>query len=291
MLENIISTLLYGLSIACVLSLIAIGLSLIFGFTGVINLTHGSFYALGAYILFAILEGFTGSNVKVIFLIGALLAFVVTMAIGIFFERLLIRHLYGKDVNDAIIVTFALQLIFISIIKQIWGVTPKPVLDPIGLILQFPGINISIPVYRIFIIIVTCVIYLCVYLFLTKTMLGKVIIAGIEDMEGVKILGINPSKALSVMFALGVALASLGGALNAPLTMVHPYMGFDILLYSFAIVAVGGLANIKGTFVAAVIIGESMAIASQIMGAAVTIVPFIILIMIFALKPEGLFGA
>jgi len=275
---------LYGLSLGFIYALIAIGLSLIFGYMGILNVAHGTFYALGAYLVYTTLK--TTDN----FWLGVLVGFSIVTLLGAILERTFMRRLYGKDVVYTLVMTLGLELIFIDAIKITWGLEPKPIGDPIQVSLIIPVLGISFPMYRLVVIFVGLILYVGLWLFLTRTMVGKVVIAGIEDLSGIQALGINPLRTFTLIFALGAGLAAVGGALYSPIIMPFPYMGFEIILYSFAIVVMGGLANLKGTLIAAIITGEAVAITGYVYSSATAVIPFIILVVVLAVKPEGLFG-
>jgi branched-chain amino acid transport system permease protein len=275
---------LYGLSLGFIYALIAIGLSLIFGYMGILNVAHGTFYALGAYLVYTTLK--TTDN----FWLGVLVGFSIVTLLGAILERTFMRRLYGKDVVYTLVMTLGLELIFIDAIKITWGLEPKPIGDPIQVSLIIPVLGISFPMYRLVVIFVGLILYVGLWLFLTRTMVGKVVIAGIEDLSGIQALGINPLRTFTLIFALGAGLAAVGGALYSPIIMPFPYMGFEIILYSFAIVVMGGLANLKGTLIAAIITGEAVAITGYVYSSATAVIPFIILAVVLAVKPEGLFG-
>lgn len=284
MMDVVFLIALYGLSLGFIYALIAIGLSLIFGYMGILNVAHGTFYALGAYLVYTTLK--TTDN----FWLGVLVGFSIVTLLGAILERTFMRRLYGKDVVYTLVMTLGLELIFIDAIKITWGLEPKPIGDPIQVSLIIPVLGISFPMYRLVVIFVGLILYVGLWLFLTRTMVGKVVIAGIEDLSGIQALGINPLRTFTLIFALGAGLAAVGGALYSPIIMPFPYMGFEIILYSFAIVVMGGLANLKGTLIAAIITGEAVAITGYVYSSATAVIPFIILVVVLAVKPEGLFG-
>jgi branched-chain amino acid transport system permease protein len=283
-MDVVFSIALYGLSLGFIYALIAIGLSLIFGYMGILNVAHGTFYALGAYLVYTALK--TTGN----FWLGVPVGFSIVTLLGAMLERTFMRRLYGKDIVYTLVMTLGLQLIFIDTIKIIWGLEPKPIGDPIQVSLIIPVLGVSFPMYRLVVIFVGLILYVGLWLFLTRTMVGKVVIAGIEDLSGIQALGINPLRTFTLIFALGAGLAAVGGALYSPIIMPFPYMGFEIILHSFAIVVMGGLANLKGTLIAAIITGEAVAITGYVCSSATAVVPFVILAVVLAVKPEGLFG-
>lgn len=278
-----ILVLIYGLSFGCILAIISVGLSLTYGLMKVLNIGHAILYALGAYMLYTIIFYFQGN-----FLYGVLAAIGFTAVIGFIEEKTLIRRLYGKDIDFSILVTYAVVYIVTDLIKMAWGLEPKPVADPIAI--SFPVFGASVPVYRLLIIIVTVAVYLGLNIFLKRTMIGKIIRAGLEDRESLQALGIDPSRSFIVIFFLGSLLAGLGGALYAPIIMVHPYMGHEIIPLTFATVVTGGIGSLKGSLIGGIILGLSTSIGAFIYGPIVQAMPYIAMLVVLAIKPSGIFG-
>lgn len=278
-----ILVLIYGLSFGCILAIISVGLSLTYGLMKVLNIGHAILYALGAYMLYTIIFYFQGN-----FLYGVLAAIGFTAVIGFIEEKTLIRRLYGKDIDFSILVTYAVVYIVTDLIKMAWGLEPKPVADPIAI--SFPVFGASVPVYRLLIIIVTVAVYLGLNIFLKRTMIGKIIRAGLEDRESLQALGIDPSRSFIVIFVLGSLLAGLGGALYAPIIMVYPYMGHEIIPLTFATVVTGGIGSLKGSLIGGIILGLSTSIGAFIYGPIVQAMPYIAMLVVLAIKPSGIFG-
>jgi len=278
-----ILVLIYGLSFGCILAIISVGLSLTYGLMKVLNIGHAILYALGAYMLYTIIFYFQGN-----FLYGVLAAIGFTAVIGFIEEKTLIRRLYGKDIDFSILVTYAVVYIVTDLIKMAWGLEPKPVADPIAI--SFPVFGASVPVYRLLIIIVTVAVYLGLNIFLKRTMIGKIIRAGLEDRESLQALGIDPSRSFIVIFFLGSLLAGLGGALYAPIIMVYPYMGHEIIPLTFATVVTGGIGSLKGSLIGGIILGLSTSIGAFIYGPIVQAMPYIAMLVVLAIKPSGIFG-
>ena len=251
-----IQTLLYGLTIGAILYFFSIGLSITFGTMRIINFAHAMVYALGVYFLITFMP-----VVRAFFPLATLLAIVAVIPVAYLMERFVIRRLYGESLDYAMIATYALLLIGTDVIKWIWGNTPRPVTDPIGVSFQFLGIDI--PVYRAVIVLMAVVVFLGLRLFFRKSIVGKIVVAALEDTEGVRCLGLNVDKYFSIVFILGSALAVLGGVLYAPISAAEPYMGHDILLIAFAVVIVGGMGNLSGTFVSAFLLGMVLAITGR----------------------------
>jgi branched-subunit amino acid ABC-type transport system permease component len=273
-----ISTLIYGLTIGGILYIISIGLSLTFGSMRIVNFAHGMIYTTGAYILIAVLP-----LLKCNFAEGVLIAILVVIPLSFVIEKYIIRRLYGESIDYAIIATYAVLLVGVDLVKWIWGTSPIPLSDPVGRSVTF--FSVTVPSYRIIIIVISLGIAIGLWLFFKKTIVGKIVVAGLQDREAVRSLGINVDKYFSIVFVLGSCLAALGGVLYAPITTVHPYMGFHILLISFAVVIVGGLGNLKGTTIAAFVLGMVMALTGRFWGPAAEAMVFAVMAVVLIFRP------
>ena len=273
-----INTIAYGLTIGGILYIISIGLSLTFGTMRIVNFAHGLIYTIGAYFLITLLP-IARDN----FILGAFLAVLAVVPISYIIERFVVRKLYGVSIDYAIIATYAVVLIGVDLIKWIWGASPIPLSDPVGIDVAFLGI--TLPLYRMIIIIIAVVIFIALSIFFKKTMVGKIVTAALEDKDAVRSLGINVEKYFAYIFVIGSCLAALGGVLYAPITSVHPYMGSMVLLLSFAVVLVGGLGNIKGTFIAAFALGMVMSVTGRLWGPAAETMVFVVMGIVLIFKP------
>jgi branched-chain amino acid transport system permease protein len=273
-----INTIAYGLTIGGILYIISIGLSLTFGTMRIVNFAHGLIYTIGAYFLITLLP-IARDN----FILGAVLAVLAVVPISYIIERFVVRKLYGVSIDYAIIATYAVVLIGVDLIKWIWGASPIPLSDPVGIDVAFLGI--TLPLYRLIIILLAVVIFIGLSIFFKKTMVGKIVVAALEDKDAVRSLGINVDKYFAYIFVMGSSLAALGGVLYAPITSVHPYMGSMVLLLSFAVVLVGGLGNIKGTFVAAFALGMVMSVTGRLWGPAAETMVFVVMGIVLIFKP------
>ena len=273
-----INTIAYGLTIGAILFIISIGLSLTFGTMRIVNFAHGLVYTIGAYLLVSILP-----VVKNNFILGALIAVLAVIPVSYVIERFVISKLYGVSIDYAIIATYAVVLIGIDAIKWIWGASPIPLSDPVGIDVSFFGI--TLPLYRLIIILLALVIFIALSIFFKKSMVGKIVVAALEDKDAVRSLGISVEKYFTYVFVIGSCLAALGGVLYAPITSVHPYMGMMVLLVSFAVVLVGGLGNIKGTFISAFVLGMVMAITARFWGPAAETMVFVVMAIVLIFKP------
>ncbi len=273
-----INTIAYGLTIGAILYIISIGLSLTFGTMRIVNFAHGLIYTVGAYLLVTALP-----VVRENFILGAALAVAAVVPVSYVIERFVIRKLYGVSIDYAIIATYAVVLIGIDLIKWIWGAAPIPLSDPVGIDISLAGV--TLPLYRLIIIALAIVIFLGLSIFFKKTMVGKIVVASLEDKDAVRGLGISVDKYFSYIFIIGSCLAALGGVLYAPITSVHPYMGMMVLLISFAVVLVGGLGNVRGTFVSAFLLGMVMAITGRFWGPAAETMVFVVMGIVLIFKP------
>ncbi len=273
-----LQSILFGLTIGGILYIIAIGLSLTFGAMGIVNFAHGLIYAVGAYALYTML-----SQVGVSFIVGAAAAVLIAIPISYVIEKFVIRKLYGQSIDYAIIATYAVLLIGVDAIKWIYGPNPLPISDPVGTSVSF--LSLEMPVYRLIIIGISISIFIGLSLFFKKTMVGKIVIAGLQDQEAVRSLGINVKKYFAVVFILGSALAALGGVLYAPISTLDPYMGFHIMILCFAVVIVGGMGNLRGTAIAAYSLGMVMAITGRIWGPAADVMVYAVMAVVLIFRP------
>jgi branched-chain amino acid transport system permease protein len=268
----------YGLTIGAILYIISIGLSLTFGTMRIVNFAHALVYTLGAYVAYTVL-GATGGR----FLLAAAAGVAAAVPVAWVIERHVIRRLYGQSIDYAIIGTYAVLLVGVDATKWLWGASPLPVSDPIGLHVAVLGV--SLPVYRLVIIGMALVIFAGLELFFRRTVVGKIVVAGLEDRDAVRSLGIRVDSYFSAVFVIGSALAALGGILYAPITTVHPYMGFHVLLLGFAVVLVGGLGSMRGTLVASFVLGMVIAVTGWLWGPAAETMVFVVMAAVLVVRP------
>ena len=271
-------TILYGFSIGAILYFISIGLSLTFGTMRVVNFAHTLTYSIGVYVLITCIPLMKGN-----FLLAGILAILAVVPISYLIERVIIRRLYGESLDYTFIATFAITLIGVDTIKWIWGVNPLPLSAPLGTYIEFWGM--TFPVYRVIIFAIAIVLFLGLELFFRKTVMGKIVVAALEDKDGVRCLGVRVEKYFSLMFILGSALAALGGVLYAPISAVHPYMGLSILLLAFAVVIVGGMGNLRGTFFSAFALGMVMALTARYWSQGAETMVFIVMAIVLCFRP------
>ena len=273
----------FGLSIGSIYFLMAIGLSLCFGLMRVISLDQLLYYSIGAYIAYSVSLA-TGS-----FWLGLAAAVVVGGIISLLIERLIFRRIYDRDLTFSMITSFGVLLGGVGIIKFIWGLVPRPV--PVPIDAQVFIIGTEIPVYRLVIIGIAGLVYVGIWLFLNRTIIGKAIRAGTEDVEHVEGLGINVYRLFTITFVIAGGLSGLAGGLHAPLIMVDPNMGLEVLAFVFMVVIIGGLGSIKGTLVSSFLVGQVVSIGSLVYAPLAQMAPFAIMLLILLIRPTGLFGS
>jgi len=281
--QLLISGVIFGLSIGSIYFLMAIGLSLCFGLMRSISLDQLFYYAIGAYITYAI-SVFTGSM-----WLGALGGLVVAAVCAFVVERFIFLRIYERDIAFTMITSFGILIGGVGIIKAIWGLVPRPVLMPI--MTQWTILGTEIPVYRLIVIVIAAAIYGLIWLFLNRTITGKAIRAGIESVEHVEGLGINVYRLFTITFIIAGTLSGLAGGLHAPLIMVDPNMGLEVMPFIFMVVIIGGLGSIKGTLVSALIVGQVFSLGAIIYAPLAQMAPFAIMLLILLIKPTGLFGS
>lgn len=269
----------YGL----LLFLVASGLTLVFGIMGIINLAHGSFYMVGAYLAF-VLTSATGSLVMAIVL-GIPLALI----FGAVLEWALFSHLYKRDHLQQVLLTYGLILIFEQLRSLLVGDDVHGVAIPAFLnsAIQLTDV-LSYPVYRLAISVVCIVLAVALYYVIQRTRLGMMIRAGNDDRSMVESLGININMIYRVVFALGVALAALAGMLASPISSVFPNMGSHVLIISFVIVVIGGIGSVWGALVAALIVGFADTFGKVLIPELSGIVVYVVMALVLLWRPEGI---
>lgn len=273
-----------GIALGAILIMLALGLSIIFGILGVVNFAHGSFFMVGAYAGVFFL-GYTGS-----FWWALLLAPLAIGLIGVGVERLLIRPLYGRSVDDPILLTFGLSYILVECIRIAFGSDGIPFDTPAAL----RGVtNIGIgyfPTYRLFVIGVVATILALLWLGLEKTKIGLIVRAGARDPQIMQVLGVDIRKLWLAVFGIGIALAALGGVLAAPMRSVNPEMGTFVLSEAFVVTVIGGMGSLLGSVVAGLLVGIIVNMTSLFAPEMATIAMFGFMALVLLVRPHGLFG-
>ena len=276
--------LLNGLQYGLLLFLVASGLTLIFGIMGIINLAHGSFYMIGAYMAFS-LAAATGS-----LFVAIVAGIALSVLLGVVLEWTLFSRLYKRDHLEQVLLTYGLILVFEELRSLIVGNDVHGVAVPEIFNWSIPlTATLSYPVYRLFMSGVCIVLAALLYLLIAKTRLGMMIRAGASNREMVASLGININLVYRVVFALGVALAAFAGMLAAPVSSVYPGMGTGVLIICFVVVVIGGIGSIWGALVAALLIGLADTFGKVLVPEAAGVVVYVLMAAILLWRPEGLF--
>jgi branched-chain amino acid transport system permease protein len=276
--------LLNGLSFAMLLFLLAAGLSLIFGLMRILNLAHGSYYLLGAYVALTIVD-VTGSLAA-----ATAAGIAAVVAVGVIMERVFLRRLPPHDELPQALLTFGFLLIVADVTLWVWGGTPQSLPKPELLARSVRLGPIVFPTYRLFVIAVGIAVGLALWLLQERTRLGAMVRAAIDDAEIAQAAGINVSRLSTVVFGSGAALAALGGIMAGPVLGVYPGADFEVLLLAFVVVIIGGLGSLKGAFVGAVLVGCLDNFGKALFPELAYFTIFAPMAMILAVRPSGLFG-
>ncbi|SLN23763.1 branched-chain amino acid ABC transporter permease [Oceanibacterium hippocampi] len=278
------STIVIGLSMGLLLFLLAAGLTLIFGMLRVINFAHGSLYMLGAYCAYQIVQT-TGS-----FWLGLLVAPFLAAAIGALMERVALRPVYARDHVYQLLLTFGFILVIDEAVRLFWGLEYKQIAPPDLFSEPVAILGSQVPTYRLFIIGFGALIAAGLFFMLERSRYGMVIRAASGDPEMVQTLGISVSRIRTFVFAFGSGLAALGGVVAAPLLPIELGMGFSVIIDCFIVVVIGGLGNIRGAVLGALLIGMTRALGYTYAPSWVEFLTFVLLIATLVLRPEGLFS-
>jgi branched-subunit amino acid ABC-type transport system permease component len=283
-LELVFQQALNGLSFGALLFILASGLSLVFGMMDVVNLAHGAFYMLGAYIALSVVQ-FTGS-----FWIAMLAAPVALALLGLVIEPLLLRRLRGRHL-DQVLLTIGVSLVIVDLIGQLWGREVRSLSAPPGLDGSVTLIGGVYPVYRLFVIAFGVILATAMAVVYRRTRIGMLIRAGVEDAQMLGALGVDTNRLFALTFATGAALAGLAGVIAAPVFGVQPGMDTDPgLLYSLVVVVVGGLGTLSGAVVGSALVGPADTFGKVLFQDVALAVIFAIVALVLLLKPTGLLG-
>ncbi|ROR32467.1 branched-chain amino acid ABC transporter permease [Inmirania thermothiophila] len=278
--------LLNGIQYGFLLFLVASGLTLVFGIMGIINLAHGAFYMLGAYLAYWLARE-TGSLA-----LAVAAGIPVVVLVGIVVERLAITPLYRRDHLYQVLLTFGLILVFDELRSILWGndVHAVPIPPPLAGSIPLTETQ-AYPVYRLFISAACAAVALALYLMIQRTRLGMIIRAGASNREMAQALGIDINRLFTLVFGLGVALAAFAGMIAAPVSSVYPGIGDQVLIISFVVVVIGGIGSIKGAFVGAMLIGIADTFGKVLIPEAASVVIYALMAVVLIWRPQGLFGA
>lgn len=303
MIGSLIAHTLNGLYWGSILFLITAGLSITLGILGVLNLAHGELYALGAYLgitVFSFLLGLVVIPETVaqyvlfggVILLGVLLAATILIPIASIIEIVLFRPIYERAEEYQLLLTFGILLVLHDVIKLFWGEGSVSVAGPYTGLNRIPTtelVGFSYPSYNIFVIISGFVLFLFLLWFFDNTKQGLIIRALAIDREMATAIGIDTKKMFTVVFAFGAFLAGIGGAMAAPPITANLGMGIEPLILAFVIIVIGGVGSIKGTYVAAIVVGLLSRWATWLYPPVELVIPFLLMLIVLLIRPEGLF--
>jgi branched-chain amino acid transport system permease protein len=273
-----------GLALGSIYVLIGVGLSLVFGLLTVVNFAHGAFFMVGAYVG-VLVYARTGS-----FWLCMLVVPLATAALGMLAERFLIRPLYGRGIDYPLLLTFGLAYVLMDLVRMGFGVQGEQLETP-ELLQGAVDIGIGMfPLYRLFLIGVTALVLLALWLLLEKTRFGLIVRAGARDALVLRTLGINMSTVWLAIFGAGTAIAGLAGLLAAPMRGASPEMGVPVLVEAFVITVVGGMGSLGGAVVAGLIVGVVVSFTTLFQPEFADFSMFALMAIMLIVRPNGLFG-
>lgn len=272
-----------GVSFGMLLFLLSAGLSLIFGLMRIINLAHGSFYLLGAYLGIAIM-GATGS-----FWFALAFAPVAVAGISVVLQRLLLNRVAGNELGQ-VLMTFGFLLIASDLSLWIWGGAPLMLEKPPVFDASVKLAGAAFPVYRLMITVVGMTAALGLWLLIERTRIGAIVRAGVDDREMVQGIGINLPLVTSLVFALGALLAGLSGVLAGPILGVYPGADFAVVMFAFAVVVIGGLGSLNGAFWGSLFVGLVDNFGKAMFPEFAMFTIFVPMAIVLAVRPTGIFG-
>ena len=280
-----VSILFHGLAYAMILYIISVGLSVTMGLMGFVNLAHGVFAMVGGYVTVTLMNDY-----GVPFGIALLVAFLVVGAVSMLMERGLYARLYGASELEQVLFTIGLVFMAVAMVRYVWGPLPQRMTLPSMLSGQIDLGFRTFPVYRTFLIGVSFVLVLVLWLGIERTNFGAQIRAAVDNRRMAESLGINTRRLFTLTFALGSGLAAFGGGLGADILAISPGYAIEYLVYFLIVVAVGGLGSLRGPFVAALLLGISDTACKYLVPELGAFFIFLAMIGILLWRPAGLFG-
>src|SRR3954466_9355791 len=291
-MEELVSVVIDGVIYSAWLFIAALGLTLIYGVMKIVNVTHGSFYALGAYAGASLTGAWLTAGYSPMASYAVLLAaaILITLVFAPLIERAILRFMYAKDEVVILLITYALFLILEDVIKLIWGVNPYFIAEPYALLGSFQVAGMAYPTYNLLLVAAALVFGGGLAWFLHSTRAGKLLVAVIHDREVVSAMGVNVGRYFLATFALGSLLAALAGAFTAPTVSVVPGLGVDVIVLSFAVVVIGGLGSLPGAAVGALMVGLVRSLSVHYMPQVELFVIYFVMAAVLAVRPRGLFS-
>lgn len=279
-----VDIILNSLVLGGVFLIVAIGLNIIYGLSRIMNLAHGSLYALGAYAGYTLVA--SGLN----FFVALVIAPIVVGIIGLGLERTIIAPMRKRSMVYTLILTYGLMFFIDGLIKYIWGNEPRFVDLPAFLNQTVPILGTNYPVFRLFTLFAVAAVMIGLMLFLEKTRIGMTLRAASHIPEMVSCLGINMKHVHIGAFVLGCILAGVAGILAGPLYNLDPIMGHEMLISSFVVIVIGGLGSLRGAVLAALLVGLVQTLAEFFITDLAMVIVYMLMALILAFMPRGLLG-
>src|SRR4051812_6614319 len=291
-MDQILTVVADGVIYSAWLFIAALGLTLIYGVMKIVNVTHGSFYALGAYAGASLTGAWLarGYPPMLSYAVLAVAAILVTLVFAPAIERLILRFMYAKDEVVILLITYALFLILEDVIKLVWGVDPYFVAEPYALLGSFEVGGMAYPTYNLILVGLALLFGGGLAWLLNHTKVGKILRSVIHDPEVSRAMGVNVGRYYLVTFTFGSLLAALGGSFTAPTVSVVPGLGVDVIVLSFAVVVIGGLGSLPGAALGALIVGLVRSVSVHYLPQVELFVIYFVMALVLALRPRGLFS-
>jgi len=284
MVAMYIAQVIHGLAYGMLLFLVSSGLTLVFGMMSILNLAHASFYMFGAYLGYTVLK-FTGNFWATLTVAPLIAAF-----FGCLSERCLLRKVHAQGHVAELILTLGISMLILESVKIFWG-TESLIVNVPHLLKGLVNLGgLPYPLYRLFVIGLSLVVFVILFLLLYKTRLGMIVRAAVADADMVSALGVNVPLVFLLVFGLGTWLAGLAGVVAAPLLSVYPGMADQMALDAFIVVIVGGLGSLWGAFIVSICLGELSALGIQFIPRMAPVLMFAFMALVLAFKPKGFFG-
>lgn len=290
-MQSIIPILVDAVAYASWLFIVSLGLTLVFGILKILNIAHGSLYAVGAYGAASAVALAAALGLPPAFSLVAMLlsSVAVAVVVGPFLERYLLSRFYGRDEVVLLLITYALFLVLEDLTKLVWGVNPYYVSEPAQLFGNFAFAGMRLAGYDLFLMTLALVCGLLTWFGLNRTISGKIVLAVIHNPEISASMGVNVQRVYCWAFTLGVFLAALGGAFTAPMISVQPGLSVSVIVISFAVVIIGGLGSIQGAAVGALVVGLARSMSVHLMPEIETFSIYLVMAGVLIFRPEGLF--
>ena len=290
-MQQLIVILVDGMVFSSYLFMVAVGLTVIFGVLKILNVAHGAFYAFGAYMSATLIGAYYETDLPEYG--GFVAIFAAALIVGVFFgfvlERGLLRFLYHRDEHIIVLATFAMFLVLEDVLLMIWGTDPYFAYQPMALLGSVDIAELTFDVYSLTLIGLAVIVALGLWLGLTQTKWGKLLLAVIYDREISQAMGINVTVVFLATFIIGAIMGALGGAYIAPTISVSPGIGVEVIVLAFAVVVIGGMGSIPGAIIGSLLVGISRAAAVHLFPEIELFVIYAIMAGVLAIRPEGLF--